>query len=73
MARMGKPPRKTSRPKSKPGPRPELGVPRSAAIAVRTAPAVKKAAEQAAAADRRSLSQWVEGLVIAALERPKKS
>ena len=72
VARMGRPPRK-SRPKSKPGPKPARGTPRSAAIAVRTVPQLKKAAERAAAADRRSLSAWSAMLIIAALERPKKS
>ena len=66
---MGKPPRKSSPSKSKPGPKLQLGEPRSAAIAVRTTPELKAAAERAAAAERRSVSAWIELLLIAALEK----
>jgi predicted HicB family RNase H-like nuclease len=66
MRCMGKPPRKKS------GPKPKLGTARSAAIAVRTTYGLKEAAERAAAAERRSLSAWVELLIIEALEGKKK-
>ncbi|CAO3357961.1 hypothetical protein [Azospirillum melinis] len=41
---------------------------RTAPIAIRTFPEVKAAAEKAAAADGRTLSQWVERALIARLK-----
>jgi hypothetical protein len=43
-----------------------------ARIAFRTTAKIKAAAEAAAARDRRPLSDWIEGLILAALEGSKK-
>jgi uncharacterized protein (DUF1778 family) len=45
---------------------------RTAAIGIRTTEDIKEAAERAANADRRSLSQWVEELIVSALDRDKR-
>jgi predicted HicB family RNase H-like nuclease len=42
-------------------------MPKTAAISARIAPAVKAAAEKAAAADGRSLANWVERALVRAL------
>lgn len=42
---------------------------KTANIGFRVDPAVKEAAERAAAADRRKLSSWIEKLMIEELER----
>lgn len=42
---------------------------KEAIIGIRTTPEIKAQADRAAQADRRSVSQWVEGLIIDALDR----
>ena len=46
-----------------------FGVTRTASIGIRVEPDLKKAAEQAAAAERRTLAAWIEGLIVDALAK----
>jgi hypothetical protein len=62
----------TKKPRPKQKPRASPLPPRPAAIALRTSYEVKEEAEQAARSEHRTLSQWVELLIIKALEERKK-
>lgn len=45
---------------------------KEASIAIRTTSAIKEKAEDAALAENRSLSQWIESLIISALKRTRR-
>ena len=52
--------------------KPKQSPPRVAFIGVRLSLQIKAAVEAAALADRRSISQWVEGLILHALAHERK-
>lgn len=54
--------------KKPPEPRPK----KEATIGIRTTPEIKAAADVAARAERRSISQWIEGLIIEALRKASR-